>query len=89
MIALLFLLTQYLYIYTGCFNIHGTHVITNNSTNNNVVLFFVSDLKRVYYNNYINLITMPLTREVKYFESLIARQNNSKMCKQNFTVSLT
>ena len=34
-------------------NIHGTHVIANNSTNNNVVfLFFVSDLKIVYYNNY-------------------------------------
>ena len=30
----------------GCLNIHGTHVTTNN------VLFFVSDLKIVYYNKY-------------------------------------
>ena len=29
-----------------------THVSDKNSTNNNVVLFFVSDLKMVYYNNY-------------------------------------
>ena len=28
---------------------HGTHVIANNSTNN---VFFVSNLKIVYYNNY-------------------------------------
>ena len=36
----------------GCLNIHGTHMTTNKSTNNNVVLFLVSDLKIVYYNNY-------------------------------------
>ena len=36
----------------GCLNIHGTHVIANNSTNNDVVFFFVSDLEIVYYNNY-------------------------------------
>ena len=36
----------------GCLNIYGTHVTANNSTNNNVVFFFVSDLKIVYYNNY-------------------------------------
>ena len=36
----------------GCLSIHGTHVTANNSTNNNVVFFFVSDLKTVYYNNY-------------------------------------
>ena len=33
------------------FNIHGTPVTANNSTNNNV-LFFVSHLKTVYYNYY-------------------------------------
>ena len=33
-------------------NIQGTHVTTNNSTNNNVGFFFASDLKIVYYNNY-------------------------------------
>ena len=36
----------------GCLSIHGTHVIANNSTNNNAVFFFVPDLKLVYYNNY-------------------------------------
>ena len=29
---------------TGCLNIHGTYVTANNSTNNNVVFFFVSDI---------------------------------------------
>ena len=37
--------------YIGCLNIHGTHVTAYSSTNY-VVLFFVSDLKIVYYNNY-------------------------------------
>ena len=36
----------------GCLNVHGAHVTANNSTNNNDVLFFVSELKIVYYNNY-------------------------------------
>ena len=36
----------------GCFNIQGTHVAADISTNNNAVFFFVSDLKIVYYNNY-------------------------------------
>ena len=36
----------------GCLNIHETHVTANNSTNNNIVFFFVSDLKIVYYKNY-------------------------------------
>ena len=36
---------------TGCHNVHGSHVTANNSTNNNVVVFFVSDFKTVYYNN--------------------------------------
>ena len=40
-------------------NIPGTHVTAYNSTNNNVVLFFVSDLKIVFFNNYLSLITMP------------------------------
>ena len=33
--------------YIGCLNIHGIHVAANNSINNNVVFFFVSDLKIV------------------------------------------
>ena len=36
----------------GCLNIQGTQVTANNSSNNNVVFFFVSNLKIVYYNNY-------------------------------------
>ena len=36
----------------GYLNIHRIHVTANKSTNNNVVFFFVSDLKIVYYNNY-------------------------------------
>ena len=32
--------------------VHVTHVNANNSTNNNLLFFFVSDLKIVYYNNY-------------------------------------
>ena len=36
----------------GCLNIHGTHVTANNSTNNILLFFFISDLKIVYYNNY-------------------------------------
>ena len=42
----------------GCLNIHGTHVTANNSTINNVVSSFISDLKVVYYYNYQNSITM-------------------------------
>ena len=36
------------YRYIECLNIHGTHMTSNKSTNNNVV----SDLKIVYYNYY-------------------------------------
>ena len=37
----------------GCLNIHETHVTANNSTTTNVLLvFFISDLKIVYNNNY-------------------------------------
>ena len=50
-----------------CLNIHGTHVTTNYSTNNNVVYVFVSDLEIVSYNNYYSLITMLWTREEKMF----------------------
>ena len=50
MTALLFLLTQYMYKYIGCLNIHGNHVTAGNSTINNV-FFFVSDLKIVYFKN--------------------------------------
>ena len=42
----------YIYIYIGCLNIYGTHVTANNTTTDNVVSFFVSDLKIVHYNNY-------------------------------------
>ena len=41
--AQLFLLTHY---------IHGTYVAANNSSNDNTVFIFVSELKIVYYNNY-------------------------------------
>ena len=36
----------------GCLNLNGTYVITNNSTYNNIVFFFVSDLNIVYNNNF-------------------------------------
>ena len=52
--------------YIRCLNIHRTHVTANNSANN-VVFFFISDLKIVYNNNYQSLITMPLIREEKIF----------------------
>ena len=35
----------YIYIYIGCLNIHRTHGTANISINNNVVSFFISDLK--------------------------------------------
>ena len=54
-----------IYIYIGCFNIHETHVTASDSTYNNIVLFFVSDLKIEYYNN--SSITIPWTREEKIF----------------------
>ena len=77
-------------VYIGCFNIHGTHVTSNNSPNNNVLYFFVLDLKIVYYNNYLSSTTMPWTIEEKYFASLIIwGQNHSKQCKQHFAGSLT
>ena len=37
---------------TGSLNIHMTHLTDNNSTNYNVLFFFGSGLKIVYYNNY-------------------------------------
>ena len=40
------------FIYTGCLNIHGAHVTANHSTTNDIVFFFVSDLKILYHNNY-------------------------------------
>ena len=64
----------------GCLNINRTQVTANNFTTNNNVFFFVSDLKIVYDNNYESLITMPWTREEKYFTSLLIwRQNHSKL----------
>ena len=44
----------WLCVYIGCINILSTHVITNNSTNNNV-FFFVSNFKIVYYKNLLIL----------------------------------
>ena len=38
-----------------------------NSTNNNVVFIFVSNLKIAYYNNYQSSITSLWTREEKMF----------------------
>ena len=35
---------------------HWTHVTADKSTNNTVVFFFVSDLKMVYYNNYLSVL---------------------------------
>ena len=53
---------------TGCLNKHVTHVISNNSTNYNVVFFFfVLDLKVVYYNNYFPSIIMPWPRKENIF----------------------
>ena len=45
---------KYVYrdVYTlgiACLNIYGAHVTGNNSTTNNIVLFFVSASKIVYY----------------------------------------
>ena len=51
----------------GCLNIYGTHVTANNSITNNVVFFFVSDLKILYNNNSQSSITMPWANEVKIF----------------------
>ena len=55
----------YIYIYIGCLNIHDPLVTANNSTTNNAVSFFVSDLETVYYNNYQSLISMPSPGEEK------------------------
>ena len=75
--------------YTGYLSICRTYVTANNSINYNVLLFFVSNLKIVYYNNYQSSIIMPWTREEKYFASLIIwRQNHSKLRKQTFVESL-
>ena len=41
-----------IYGYIAYLKIYGTHVTANNSTNNNVGFFFVSDLKIVFYKNY-------------------------------------
>ena len=37
------LIDIYIYAYTRCLNIQGTHVTANNSTTNNIAFFFVSD----------------------------------------------
>ena len=48
--SIIFLHSVYAYIQCVS-NMHGTHMIANSSTTNNVVFFFVSDLKIVYYNH--------------------------------------
>ena len=52
----------------------------HNSTTNNVVFFFVLDLKIVYYNNYLSLITMPLTREETFFCHYLFRDKIIQNC---------
>ena len=61
--------------YIGCLNIHETHVTANNSTYNNIVFFFVSDLKTT-----INPWPQCIGQEgKKYFSSLpIWRQKSLK-----------
>ena len=41
------LFDSHLIINIGCLTIYGTHVTANNSTNNNVLFFFDTDLKIV------------------------------------------
>ena len=69
------------YIHTGCLDIYGTNVPANNSSNNDVVFFLVSDLKIEYYNNYYSLIMILGQERKKYFQSLLMiwRQNYSKL----------
>ena len=76
--------------FSRCINIHGTHVTTDNSTNNNM-FFFVSDLKIVYYKNYQSLITMPRTRDGKnnLHHYLFGYKIIQNLCKQNLTGSLS
>ena len=80
----------YIYIYIGCLDIHGTHVTENNSTNNKVVFFFVSDLK-IYAIKTINLRSKSLRQERKFFfaSQLIWGEYYSKLYKQNFAGNLT
>ena len=49
----IFSTTGYLNIhnYIECLKIHGTHLTANNSTNNNVMFFFVLDSEIVYCNS--------------------------------------
>ena len=56
-----------LLIYTRCLNIHRTYVTANSSTNNNVVFFFVSDLKIVHTITTINPQSQCLGQERKIF----------------------
>ena len=46
--------SEYIYIYRErvCLYIHETQMAADNSTANNIVFFFVSDFKIVYYNNF-------------------------------------
>ena len=63
-------------------------MIANNSTTNNVVFFFVSDLKIVYDKNYKSSITMPWTREEKifciavYLETKSFKTVQAKFCRK-------
>ena len=65
--------------------VHETHVIANNSTNNIVVFFFVSDLKIVYWKKLSILDQNALDKLEKYFVSLFNwRQNNSKQSPNRY-----
>ena len=47
-----YLIANPVHTYTGCLNVHRTAVTTNNSANNNVVLFLF-DLKIVYNHHHV------------------------------------
>ena len=66
----------------GCLSIHETHVNANN-----VVFFSVSDLKIVYYNNYLSSTTMLWTRDILHY--YLFGDKIIQNCKQNFAGNLT
>ena len=56
----------------------------NNSTNDNIVFFFVSDLKIVYNNNYQSLITMPWTGGENILRHFLFGDKSFKIVKAKF-----
>ena len=74
-----------MFLYIGCLNIHGTHVNANNSTNNNVVFFFVSYLKKSILYQLLILDQTAVNKREKYFASLLIwRQNYSKLSQNGY-----